>query len=54
MKIFAVLSAFLMPFVVPNTTVNGYKDLRFGMTIEQAKETKLCEDQWHLPADDDW
>ncbi|HDR0967871.1 TPA: hypothetical protein RVS92_001601 [Pasteurella multocida] len=54
MKIFAVLSAFLMPFVVPNTIVNGYKDLRFGMTIEQAKETKLCEDQWHLPADDDW
>ncbi|MFD1806061.1 hypothetical protein ACFSAV_06730 [Pasteurella oralis] len=54
MKVFAVLSAFLMPFVVPSSPIDGYKELKFGMTIEQARETKLCETEWRLPDTDDW
>ncbi|GJH42606.1 hypothetical protein K7G90_000945 [Pasteurella canis] len=54
MKVFAVLSVFLMPLVVPSSPIDGYKELKFGMTIEQARETKLCETDWRLPEADDW
>ena len=36
----------LLPFVVQAAPVDGYKDLKFGMTLEQVKDSPLCESKW--------
>ena len=43
----------LLPFAVQAAPVDGYKDLKFGMSLEQVKATnKLCESEWHIPEED--
>lgn len=48
-KLIALLSI-LVPMVVNAAPVDGYKDLKFGMTLEDVKsKDKLCESEWHIP-----
>mgnify|MGYP003621980147 CR=1 FL=1 len=44
----------LLPFAVQAAPVDGYKDLKFGMTLEQARESKLCDSGWRTPNHNEW
>lgn len=54
MKKIIALATLLFSGLGQAAPVDGYKDLKFGMSIEQARETKLCESGWHTPYGDDW
>lgn len=46
MKKIIALTALLFPLLGQAVPVDGYKDLKFGMTLEQVKESSLCESKW--------
>lgn len=44
-KLIALLSI-LVPMIATAAPVDGYKDLKFGMTLDEVKKTSLCESDW--------
>ncbi|HHE3720917.1 hypothetical protein ROV65_03265 [Pasteurella multocida] len=53
MRKIVTLIALFFPFMVLSAPVDGYKDLKFGMPLEDVKNNnKLCESVWRIPADD--
>jgi|GEM_PF-6096282 len=50
MKKIIALATLLFPVLGLAAPVDGYKDLKFGMSWEEVKNNnKLCESEWHLP-----
>ncbi|MDY0570890.1 hypothetical protein NMV01_01385 [Pasteurella multocida] len=54
MKKIVILITLLFPFMVLSAPVDGYKDLKFGMTLEQVRNTKLCDSGWRTPKLNEW
>ncbi|HHE3661143.1 hypothetical protein ACFGYE_03620 [Pasteurella multocida] len=54
MKKIVILITLFFPFMGLSMPVDGYKDLKFGMTLEQVRNTKLCDSGWRTPKLNEW
>ena len=46
MKKHWLLGTLLGAIALPSFAVNGYKDIKFGMSFDQVKRSKFCETYW--------
>lgn len=54
MRKIIALATLLFPVLGLAAPVDGYKDLKFGMSLEQMRNTKLCDSGWRPPRHDEW